>query len=204
MAIGDIFKLAVVGTGTSGQQLVNTFHFRQEHDLIFDFPGPDLVDAWRETCEELFSACFGSGNSIRGYQVRGVTDPTYGFDSVLVEPVAGGLGGDALPPQDTTVTTWVTGLIGDSYRGRTYSWPFTESHQADGIISSGLRANLIAFAAANILLPITLTHTDWQLGVLSRYHNNVKRAEPLFTPIVEAVVRDYVFTQRRRHRSRGA
>lgn len=204
MAIGDIFRFSVVGTGADEQELVNVYHYRQEQALVFDTPGEDLVQAWQLAAETAYSGCFGSDCAIRQYQVRGVTDPTYGFDLVLVEPVGGGLGGEMWPPQDTSLIKWSTGLIGKSFRGRTYAWPATEGHQENGRISSGLRANLIAFADTAVLIGENPDTATWQMGVLSTYHNKVKRTEPLFTPVINGIVRDFVFTQRRRHVLRGA
>ena len=204
MAIGDIFKFSVVGTGEQEQELVCVFHYRQEEALILDTPGEDLCDAWQLAAEAAFSACFGSGCAIRQYQVRGITDPTYGFDRVLVSPVPGGLGGEGWPPQDTSLIKWSTGLIGRSFRGRSYVWPATEGHQNSGRISSGLRTNLVTFAAEAVLIGDGLATSTWQLGVLSTVHNGVARVEPLFTPVVEGIVRDFVYTQRRRHSQVGA
>jgi hypothetical protein len=204
MAEGDIFRFSVVGTGEQEQELVCVFHYQQAEALILDSPGEDLCQAWQLATEDLFSACFGSACAIRQYQVRGVTDPTYGFDLVLTEPVAGGLGGEMWPPQDCSVIKWSTGLIGRSFRGRSYIWPATEGHQTSGRISSGLRANLQAFAASAVSMGEIGTTATWNMGVLSRFHNNTQRAEPVFTPVVEGIVRDFVFTQRRRHSLRGS
>ena len=204
MAINDIFRFSIIGTGEQEQELVNVLHYQQGGVLVLDEPGPDLVQAFQLAAEAAFSACFGSACAIRQYQVRGVTDPTYGFDLVLTEPVAGGLGGEMWPPQDASLIKWSTGLIGKSFRGRSYVWPATEGHQNSGRISSGLRTNLIAYAEEAVFIGDGLATATWQMGVLSTVHNGVPRAEPVFTPVVEGIVRDFVFTQRRRHALRGA
>lgn len=204
MAIDDIFRFSIVGTGEQEQELVNVLHYKQLDALILDSPGEDLVQAFQTDAEALFSACFGSGCAIRQYEVRGVTDPTYGFDLVLSSPVAGGLGGESWPPQDTSLIKWSTGLIGRSFRGRSYVWPATEGHQNSGRISSGLRTNLVAYADAAVLIGDGIATSRWVMGVLSTVHNGVPRAEPLFTPVVEGIVRDFVYTQRRRHSQVGA
>jgi hypothetical protein len=205
MAIGDIFKLSVVGEAGQGQELVCNFHYQQEDALILDTPGEDLVQAWREEVEDLWLATFSSAALLDHYEVRGVTDPTYGFDFSIGEPrPVGGIGGEALPAMTSAIVTWRTALIGRSNRGRTYMWQIGESSQSGGRVTNAYIALMDAWASAAQEIDTTLTHAGWNLGVLSRFHNHNKRPEPVFNLVTDHRNNSLLGTQRRRRLGVGS
>jgi hypothetical protein len=204
MAVGDIFRVALVGMGAQGQQLVNVLHYRQEDSLIFDEPGEDFVEAWTTAVQTPYLATFAPGCGLYSIEVRGVTDPEYGYDyTVPGSPVGTAGSGDELPPQDAAVITWKTGKVGRANRGRSYMWPAPEASQHRGAWNATYQGYLAAYADAAMLVGSPPVTAGWQLGVLSWYLDGVKRATPKFTPVTSYVVRDQVFTQRRRRAGSG-
>jgi hypothetical protein len=202
--IGDIFRLAAVGEGAQGQQLVNVWHYRQETLTIFDEPGEDLAEAWNADLLTLYLATFSGGAAINTLQVRGVSDPTYGYDfDVAGHPVGTSGSGEELPPQNAAVVTWKTGLIGRSFRGRTYFWPMAEANQQRGSISAGYSAALQAFGDAARVIGDSIDTARWRMVIHSTVHNGVVRPEPVDTPVIQAVVRPLVCIQRRRKAGAG-
>lgn len=196
MASGDIYRLAVQGTGPQVQQLVCVFHYA-EPAVVIGNPGFDLVDAWRDTAEADWANSFSSSCSITRYSVRGVTDPTFGYDLDLSTPVPGEQTGDAVPPQDAAVITWTTGLIGRSYRGRSYVWPMHEGSVSAGAINSGYATALGVFATSAMSVASALLSLNWTLQVWSP-------TLQIATPVVGYVVRPYLRSQRRRQPGVGA
>ena len=197
MAIGDIFKLAVVGAGPQGQQLVNTFHYRQQSTLILDTPGEDLVQAFQEHVEPFFLGPISLACELQQYQVRGITDITYGYDYILPAALPGGSSGQCSTPMVALIITWRTGLIGRSYRGRSYLWPVSETHIDAGQIDGSLMTDVTVLTQKLIQIPLTVGHSDWKLVLWSPTRN-------AHNDITQGVVRSYLGTQRRRRTGVGA
>lgn len=205
MSYGDIFRLAVIGEGGSGQELVNVFHYQQDSLLTVGEAGVDLARGWESAVMPDFLNTFSPGGAIHMLQIRGVTDPTYGYDyDISGHPVGTGPGGDDLPPQVSAVITWKTGLIGRSFNGRTFCWPAGEAGQNRGNISSAYATYLSDFADAAMAFGPGVLYGSWKMGVLSQYHAGEKRETPVFTPITQAVVRTVLCGQRRRRAGVGA
>lgn len=205
MSQGDIYRLAVIGEGGSGQELVNVFHYRRESILLVNEDGLDLALAWTGQVLSDFLNTFSPGGAIHQLSIRGVTDPTYGYDyDISGHPVGTGPSGDDLPPQVSAVITWKTGKIGRSYNGRTFCWPAGESGQNRGSISSAYNTYLSDFADIAMNFGPGITYGEWQMGVLSQYHAGEKRDTPLFTPVTQYIVRPVLCSQRRRRSGVGA
>lgn len=196
MAQNDIFRVALRGLGPQGQVLVNVFHYRQEGDLILDEPGEDFVQAWQDEVQAFFLGCISQACQIDRIEVRGVTNPLYGFDFDYSPPVLGGQSGDACPPQTACLISWRTGLVGRARRGRTYMWPPSESTQAGGAINATQIANLEGFITAAIALPTTLEHTGWQMMI----HSETAAGN---NPVTQGIVRPIMATQKRRRLGAG-
>lgn len=190
MASGDVFRLSVEGRGPQGQQLVNVHHYI-EGAGVTGAPGPALVAAWQATAEDSFHNTFSNTCSINKYTVRGVTDPNYGYEVELVTPVSGEQTGDAVAPQDAAIITWRTGIIGRSFRGRTYMWPMHEGSVSGGAINSGYAAALNEFAEDAISIVSTTPAGAFVKGIWSTVLQEA-------TPVISWVVRPYLKTQRRR------
>jgi hypothetical protein len=191
MAVGDVFKVSLVGQFQFGQQLVNTFHYRQEDVLILDEPMDDLFDAVEDTLLGSHAGQRSVASQVDKVEIRGVTNPLAGKDFNITPPLSGLRSGEALPPQVSAVVTWTTGNIGRRYRGRTFMWPAAEADQASGVMSAGYEASLGDFAEVAMRLGDGLATAHWQLVVRSDTYN-------LNTIVTSYVVRTNLHTQRRR------
>lgn len=199
MSLGDIFRLALIGEGRQGQQLVNVFHYRCD-SLPLIGNGEGLTAAWIDQCLDLYLATFAPGALLSTLSVRGVTDPTYGYDLDVNGHPAGTQGsGDELPPMNSVVIKWETGLIGRSYRGRTYFWPMSEGSQSNGVITSTYQTAMQDFgnSAINLLNILLPQNGAWRLVVHSPTLN-------VNTPVTRAVVRSQIHLQRRRASGSGS
>lgn len=149
MALNDIFRLAVVGQGPQGQELVNVHYYRQ-NTTDPNNDGTPLGFGWVAQVAPLYALCISNTTSILRLQIRNVTQPTFGIDYTTGLPIAGLLAGEALPPQTAFIVSWRTGLIGRSRRGRTFVWPPNEASQASGQLSGGYLAALNNFATQSL------------------------------------------------------
>ena len=200
MAVGDIFKLAVIWkTVDERSSFVNTFHYRQETDLIFDEPGEDLVQAFKAEAQAPYRNLVTSVALITQYSVYGITNPLYVYEESPT-PVAGTVSGEALPLQDAAVITWRTGLAGRSRRGRTYLPPTGESNQNGGVLIGSYLALMDTFANVAKVLnesELNLQVAKWQMGVWSATYQ-------YFHPVTTHIARQTICTQRRRRAGVGS
>jgi len=200
MAIGDIFKLAVVWkTVDERSTFVNTFHYRQETPLVFDEPGEDLVQAFISEALPAYRAMVTSIAQVVQYSVYGITNPLYIYEESPA-PVAGLVSGEALPLQNAAIITWRTGLAGRSRRGRTYLPPTGESQQNGGVLLASFLTLMNSFAEdASLLNPLTVNPliATWQLGVWSETYQ-------YFNPVTSHIARQTIATQRRRRAGSGS
>lgn len=197
MATGQIYKLALVGQGPNGQKLVQTFHYRADGGPIADTQSHDLALAWIDGAVGTFLSTFTNQSNLIGIEVRGVTDPTEGYDYSFPTPQAGGRAGESLPPQSSAVITWTTGKVGRRYRGRSFFWPAMEDDQAGGQWESAYITALAAFANDSMLLASSAAHAQYTQVVYSRTF-------AISTQVSGFVVRNTVYTQRRRVAGAGA
>lgn len=197
MAIGSIYKVAVLGSGGFGQQLVCSFHYRQEFATIFDTPSEDLVQAWDTDLTTLWRDLLPTSTVVTGLEVRGITDPLEGFDFSFPSALPGTRAGDPLPPQCAPVLTWTTGLVGRRFRGRSYLWYPVEGDSIQGQLLSGYQAAASAFATASQDIGDDITTASYTQGVWSQTFS-------VFTPISGFRVNLTIGTQRRRVPGRGA
>lgn len=184
--------------GPQAQAIVNRFHFRQASSLVFDTPGEDLVEAWRANVEAFYLSCFQLSTTVYRYEVRGISDPLYGHDADLSPTVTGGQSGDAVPPQAASIISWRTGVVGRSFRGRTYLPPLSESQQVAGIISATQVSNIEGFfTALQSLATIGVTTAAWDFVLWSP-------TRAAATLITQAIAQQYIGTQRRRRLGSGS
>jgi len=98
-------------------------------------------------------------------------------------------------PQNAAVISWRTMYIGKSARGRTYVFGLPEGAQNAGIITNSQLALLAALASAlRVAWPAAFG------GKLVLFH----RITGGYTDIMSSIVRDVVYTQRRRTLGVGA
>lgn len=198
MPSGHLYYLSILVNNAANANLcVNKLAFRQETADSASSPGVDLVLAFQEDLEALYVECFSLRYWVRGYQVRGITDPTYGFD-VTGLAVQGIRTGEQLPPQVSAVLTLRTGLIGRSYRGRIYLPPANEGASIAGVWGPGYQGFCQDFGNT-LALGVTNSVTGWgaTCGVYSRLRDE-------FNPIQTVNVQATPGTQRRRRIGQGA
>lgn len=196
MAIGDVFRFSMLYSNpTSGCRAANVVNVKQFDNLIFDTPGEDLVQAFLAGPWLDISACISSVWVLEKLLVRGVTDETYGFD---YEPVGetGAQAGQSIAPQLAQVISWKTGLIGDSFNGRTFFPSTVEDFTNAGNIAPAQLENLQAVAENFLQFGDGVTTTLWTLGVYSKKLD-------VFTPATNGVVRRSLKTMRHRASTTG-
>jgi hypothetical protein len=131
MAVGDLYRLAIVGVGQQTQELVNV-HYYEARTSDPDDKGTGLIDAWAATVSAAMAACISDQILIVRLEARNVDQPTQGQDYSLSPAIAGDLVGETLPPIVSARIRWTTGLIGRRTRGATSMWPTTEGSQNAG------------------------------------------------------------------------
>lgn len=198
MAIGDIFKVSIVARGPQDQELVNTLYYRQEYATVFDTPQEDLAQAFllEDGPIDKYIPCVSNQCSFDKIEVRGVTDPTVGFDLPIDPPRPGGITEHCLPPGDACVVTFTTGRIGRAYRGRNYLFPAGEGDQASGVFSAGYLSVVGEYADVIQYVGDGVATAEYQQVV----HSSVAGD----TPVTGKVVRTTVYHQRRRTQGVGA
>lgn len=145
MAVGDVFRFAVIGNNQGIDELVNVHHYVQT-SAGGDDEGVDLIDAWVANVMPSFLDTFSELCSLVGFQVRNINQPEFGTDYSLPASENGTLTGEMVPPQVAPVISWRTGLIGRRRRGRSFGWPINEGSQNAGQMSLTLQALLTEYA----------------------------------------------------------
>lgn len=192
MAAGDIYKVAVVSAGSfAGQTGVFTMHYKQDTLFLTDNAAQALAESMEQKLTAELPAVMSVAGLANTIQVRGITQPTHGFDLSIA--IAGGVPGEMLPPQDTAVVRWHTGLVGRSFRGRVFLPFSSEGVQTSGVWSTAYLTSLQNFGDAMLTLFDTVTGlVPWfSLQVFSKTLN-------IATPVISASVNSIVKTQRRR------
>jgi len=199
MAIGDIYRVAILGRSSIGDLLVNTLYYKQASANLYDTPTEDLAHAFvdGDALSTYYAAAMSDDARIDGVSVRGVTDPTEGFDLSFDPSIVGGLVGDQLPPQAACVVTFTTSRIGRSYRGRNYMFPANEDNQSGGTWNEGYLEAVGDYA--------TRIQSMGELGITADYGQVVwSPTLTESTPVTGHKVRTFVRTQRRRGAGTGA
>lgn len=195
MAIGDLFRLSVLyNNPNSGCKAANVLCYRQEFALILDEPGPDLVAAFKAAVEESIQGVVSTDWQIATYRVRGLTDPTYGYD-LEQSGIGGGQSGEPLPPQVAQLISWKTGKVGRHYNGRTYLPSTTEANQTRGNLIPLQITGLQDLAEDMVYIGDGITTANWQLGIYSTAEG--------FTPITHGIIRPSLKTMRNRASTTG-
>lgn len=128
------------------------------------------------------------------------SDSAPGIEFTTGLPLPGGSGSAPSPNNVTMAVKWTTGLIGRSYRGRTYHVGLTESSTSGDTINSEW---VSAATACYQALLTALDSTPYELVVVSKYHNNAARATGVATQIAACSIDPTVDSQRRRLAGRG-
>lgn len=194
MAIGDFYKLSIVGTFGLGQQFVNTLHYRQELITLGD-PSETLANQFNDQVITGYSQIISANDVVNTIEVRQLTGSPLGAFDLAVD-VQGSDAGDALPPQNAPLVSWRTGLVGRANRGRIYLPAPVEDTQTQGQLSTAYKA--AAQNVADSMIEVgDLVSTFWQLVI---FHQTSLTG----TPVVSAIIRNDIATQRRRRVGTGS
>lgn len=193
MAINQLYRLAVeCGAVNASGKVVNVFHYVQTSADVSANGATSLVLTWNAQMTASYVATFSSSVQYEGLRARNIDNPTEGLDFTRAVPAPGTVTGDMVPPQIASLITWQTGLIGRSFRGRTYLPPTGESAIGNaGALTAGQLAAMATFAEAAKILEATVDHPSYQLVVYS----------PLLdtrTPVNAHRIRGGAATQRKR------
>jgi len=193
MAIGDFYKVAILGRSGAGDQLVNTLAYKQASANLYPTPSEDLAQAFAQSdvLGTLYVAAMSDDCKIYAVQVRGITTPSEGFDLALDPELTGTRTGEQLPPQDTCVVTFTTGKIGRRYRGRNFMFPTGEADQSVGAWLTGYTDAVSAYCAGLQSVEVASVTGNYGQHVYSRKFS-------IGTPVTGHIVRTFVKSQRRR------
>lgn len=200
MGVGSLYRIAVIGSGGLGQELVCRFHYRQLTPKVTPLDAQDLAEVWAQNMTTAFCGTFAFTNGVSRLEVRGITDPTEGYDYSYgaLEP---GLrvGSQALPPQSSAVITWTTGLVGRRFRGRNYLWYTVEGDQDQGTYTADYQNAVQTFADSALILEGAPDYASFDLCVYSQPNPDlVPPWGGAITPVTSYIVRNLVNSQRRR------
>lgn len=194
MAIGDVFTLHAQWRITSGSLTAeNQMHFKQTSALIFDEPGEDLVQAFRDVIEPTYLAPVSSVWGITNYKVCAQPGGLTVYEQTVPD-FSGGLSGDALPPQVATILSYKSAHPGRSGKGRIYLPPANEaSTTTQGMPGTSIATLVTNLVDALMALVDDVAYAGWQWGIWSE-------KEQMFYPTTHGVPRYRFATQRSRAR----
>jgi len=201
--VPDVARVAVVhSNGSLPDQIVNVFYFRRSGQ--WGLPDIEqLADTFRALWVQNILPQISSQTRLRRVEVRGErAQVDVSYQLPVVPSVAGGRGGDPLPPQVAFCVTHLTGLTGRSRRGRTYFGMFSEENVSNGFLQQQLVDGLVNGLNA---IRTNLSSGGWVHVVVSRVEN--KQRLPVANTYEVIGYRAFdgvVDTQRRRAIGRGS
>jgi hypothetical protein len=164
--INEVYRCAIEALGPSGQQLVNVLHFRQISVGGSD-EGSELAAAYIAVAMPLYQAIMSSAVAIINIKTRNVDRPTFGTDTAVTPPGAGALSSNASSPTAPQIMTQRTGLIGRSYRGRSFLFPTDESQIGGGQLGGTYAADVQTYGASLLGLTDPVSGFVYSLTVYS-------------------------------------
>lgn len=160
----------------------------------------DIADGYMDFAIEGYKAVMESNWSLTGVVVRAMNvEAGLEYNQPTLLPVNGDLGSGRLPNQVTYTVTWLTGLVGRSYRGRTYAVGVSAAAVATGQkrLTDASQAGLQSVWEG---LRSSMETAGHAMQVVSLYEDGLPRVEGVTTPIVSTRVNFPLATQRRRLR----
>ena len=229
MAIGDVYRLTISGTG-QGSLYQNTITVKTKNAADFTAPqfntlATDFITIYKPDQNSNFSwtdwsaiQLWGSGMTLDTPKCTRLNGKTF---AATLTGQAGTGGSEGLPPQAAHVTTLITGFAGRRRRGRIFAPAQVEPNQTDGLWLSTYNTRLQT--AWNVFsakyFKDTGTSADFKLGVWSertasgcvpatppnKGHVNIETPNPdgAFTDVTGFTIRPVVYSQRRRTRGVG-
>lgn len=194
MAINDVLTLHAQWRITSGSLTAeNQFHFQQTGVLVFDEPGEDLVQMYRDIIEPSYLALVSSVWGIVNYKVNEQPSGLTVYEQTVPD-FSGGLSGDSLPPQVATILSYKSAHPGRSGKGRVYLPPANEaSSTIQGMPGTTLGTLVTDLVDALLAAVDDVAYAGWKWGIWSE-------KEQMFYPATHGVPRFRFATQRSRAR----
>lgn len=170
MSVGDIYRITVRGVvGVDDNE--NVWHYQVSATAG---PTPDeaaaLANAWVNSGKTPYLNLISNQYGMVEIKVRGVTDPSQGFD--LASTGAGAIAGETSPTQNATLAILKTAKFGRRYRGKTYFPCQNEGSFASGSVVAGHVTNVATFfGSVATLVAVAPIAATFVLGVYSRKFN---------------------------------
>jgi hypothetical protein len=173
MAVNDIFKLAFLHTqpATTGTS-VTTLHYRQTEQvtaLVGNLLVQDVIDAWQDSAQPEYLTSLPDVTTLNVIQVRGITNPQFGTDQAV--GLAGGIddgGLGIISPRSAPVVSLRTGLIGRSFRGRSFLMSPTENLTANGVMVTALIENIDDYYNAALQITGPVSGNVYRMTIFSK------------------------------------
>jgi|SRR6266540_1774179 len=224
MAIGDVWKLNVRSTQFS-QVYQNSIYLATEtSSLVSQADLQTVADALKEVFRPLQSNTLTyttwTANEVKSSLVIYDTalckrSGGLAFDGALTGTISGAGVSAAAPPQASIVTTWLTGLVGRSRRGRIYMPALESASVTNGKVTgstlTALTTNLNAWKGVYHALGTSAVFTQCVFSDVIAFgcragathpHAPVRYSVPnpanARQDVVTFKVRDIIYTQRRR------
>jgi len=208
MAIGDVYRIAYVGTW-NGQQVVNVFHFKMKSNVE---PVSTAATYLTTALYSLYKTKVQNTLTWNLVQGRKLTIPLQGLDYNLPTPQVGSNAVASQPMTHAVVVSLRTQYAGRRYRGRLYLPGLNSTYISNGNIATTDR-NAIQTYFDDMVAAVgsTGSNADLQWGVWSRVVGEVKNASGHvtsydyngFTPITSTIVRTILGSMRTRAIGRG-
>jgi hypothetical protein len=201
MAVNDIFKLAFLHTqpATTGTS-VTTLHYRQTEQvtaLVGNLLVQDVIDAWQNSAQPEYLDSLPDVTTLNVIQVRGITNPEFGTDQAVSQSgnvVSGGLG--IISPRSAPVVSLRTGLIGRSFRGRSFLMSPTENETVNGAMSVNLQSVIDDYYNAALQITGPVSGNVYRMTIFSK---TLSTEESLVDNLVtNFIIRVNVGSQRKR------
>lgn len=173
-----------------GQNVANIIGVRGAGDVPAGAQGAAVAARVREVWNFYLLPSLSNAYTTTSVDAVSMTNPEVGEVSTGTQS-----GGQTVPPYTGAVCAAVdirTGFRGRSFRGRTGLCGLVEADVEGNNLTETRRADLESRFAdffANLAVPATGTTETYELGVISRVSNGVKRTTPIFTPATTTAVR---------------
>lgn len=170
-----------------GIPVENTFYaqyvIEPDQDELDEF-STALVEGWQELALPVMSVDY----TLREVYVRLLNAEIALQSTALCEAsCAGEIAGASLPNLNSIAIARRSGFTGRSARGRIF-WPVLAASQVSGnFITSSMRSAVIVVVEG---IDTVITTSGYVPVIVSRYHNNLTRAEGVTLPIAQWVVVD--------------
>lgn len=192
-SVPDCAEAVIHGT-FGGKNIANVlgFHMIGGYDLTAIELLADIVD---QAVGDFYLDLMHDQCAYIGTLVRGLTDEN-DLQAVDSDNAGNGtLGAAPMPANVSSCITLRSGLTGRSARGRFYAFP-TNAGQTDGIntFSATYIANLEDFLNA---IKSVAAAVDWDLSILSRFHNNEARPVGIPFKVVTIAARNRTMDSQR-------